>query len=369
MIDKQRMLDSFLELIRIDSESGNELAVCERLVEKLKAIPGTEVRTEAAGDFYKTNGYNIVAWVKGSLPGAPILLSAHTDTVVPGNGIHPVIEDGIVRTDGTTVLAADDKAGAAQILEAVTAIKESGTPHRDIEIIFSVGEEQGLYGAKSIDVSKLRARQGYILDTGGQPGRIVTCQPGQISFTATVTGRSAHAGNRPEEGISAIQAAARAVANMELLRVDELTTANIGVFESVYPTNIVPESCFVKGEVRSRSASRLEEHEKHIYQCFKDACEAAGASLKYEKTVKYLAYDMDLSAPVVAEYVAACERLGVEPLIEGAGGGSDANIYNQQGMQCIVVGTGMYRNHTSAEILNIEEFGKCAELIFDVLTH
>ncbi len=369
MINRQRMLDQFLELIQIDSESGNELAMSEKLIGLLKAIPGAEVRTEAAGDFYKTNGCNVIGWIKGSLPGEPILLSAHMDTVVPGNGIKPVVKDGIVSSDGTTVLAADDKAGIAQIFEAICSIKESGTPHRDIEVIFSVGEEQGLYGAKSIDVSKLHARQGYVLDTGGRPGRIVTCQPGQYSFSATITGRSAHAGNRPEEGISAIQTAAKAIANMKLLRVDELTTSNIGVIEANFPTNIVPESCFVKGEVRSRSKTRLDEQERHIYQCFEDACKAAGASLEYEKTVKYLSYEMDLSAPVVAEYVAACGRLGVEPLIEGAGGGSDANIYNQYGMQCIVVGTGMYKNHTSAEILNIEEFGKCAEIILDVLTH
>ena len=370
MINKERELDLFLSLVKIDSESGNERAMCERLQELASEIEGAEIRTEEAGDFYTTNGKNVIVWIKGSLPGEPVLLSSHMDTVVPGNGIRPVVgEDGIVRSSGDTILAADDKAGISEIFEAIRTIKEKGLPHRDIEIIFSVGEEQGLYGAKSIDVSKLHARQGYILDTGGTPGRVITCQPGQYSFTAKIIGKRAHAGNQPEAGVSAIQAMAKAIAGMKLLRVDEITTCNIGSIEAKFPTNIVPDECVIKGEVRSRDKERLDAQERHVYDCLKKAADEAGASLEYEKTVKYLAYKMEDDVPVVKEFLDALKRQGVEPCVEGAGGGSDANIYNQKGMQCIVVATGMRGGHALDEHLYIEEMYKATEILIDVLTH
>jgi len=369
MINNKRMLDRFLELVQIDSESGNELGMCERLMAELRTIPGAEIRTEASGDFYKTNGYNIIADIPGTLPGEPILLSAHMDTVVPGNGIKPQVRDGVVYSDGTTILAADDKCGITEILEAVESIKEQGKAHRSIEIIFSVGEEQGLYGARSIDTSKLKARQGYIMDTGGAPGKIVACQPGQYSFFVTITGRRSHAGNTPEAGISAIQVAAKAIANMKLLRVDELTTCNIGEIHSQFPTNIVPETLTLKGEARSRDVARLEAQMEHIYKCFEDACAEAGASFEFEKTLKYQAYKMEDDAPVIAEISESLRRLGVEPSIQGAGGGSDANIYNQQGMQCVVLGNGMREGHALTEHLFIAEMDLAAEVLYDVLTH
>ena len=369
MINEKRLLDTFLELIRIDSESGSELDMDNRLLALLEAIPGVQIRTEAAGSFYKTNGFNIIAWIPGDLPGEPVLLSAHTDTVVPGKGIKPQIRDGFVYSDGSTILAADDKAGIAQILEAVRSIKEQGLSHRSIEILFSVGEETGLNGAKSINVEKLHARQGYVLDTGGSPGRIVNCQPGQYAVTAVITGRSSHAGNQPEAGISAIQVAAHAIANMKLLRVDELTTCNIGSIESSYPTNIVPEKCSIKMEIRSRDLGLLDAQEAHVRRCFEEACAKFGASLEYDKLTKYLSYKIEEDAPVITEYTAVCRRNGVEPRLEGAGGGSDANIYNQKGLRCVVVSTGMYGNHAVTEKLNIAEMNKAASILADLLTH
>ncbi|MBR0130891.1 MAG: M20/M25/M40 family metallo-hydrolase [Firmicutes bacterium] len=369
MINESRILDNFLELVQIDSESGHELAMGNKLIELLETIPGMQVRVESAGSFYKTNGFNVIGWLEGTLPGEPILLSAHMDTVVPGKGIKPQIRDGFVYSDGTTVLAADDKAGIAEIFEAIRTITEQDLPHRSTEIIFSVGEETGLNGAKSIDVSKLHAKQGYVLDTGGHPGRIVNCQPGQYSIEATITGRSAHAGNQPEEGISAIQVASCAIAKMRLLRVDELTTCNIGSIVSEYPTNIVPEKCSVKMEVRSRDAKLLDKQEAHVRRCFENACRKFGAQLEYSKRTKYLSYKIEDDASVIREYAESCKRQGVEPRLDGAGGGSDANIYNQQGLQCVVVSTGMSGNHAVTEKLNIAEMNKAAEILADVLTH
>jgi tripeptide aminopeptidase len=369
MINEQRILDTLLELVQIDSESGNELAMGNKLIEMLEAVPGMKVRVEAAGSFYHTNGFNVIGWLEGTLPGDPILLSAHMDTVVPGNGIKPQIRDGFVYSDGTTILAADDKAGIAEIFEAIRSLTEQGIPHRSVELLFSVGEEVGLNGAKSIDVKKLKARSGYVVDVGGAPGRIINCQPGQYKIDVTITGRSAHAGNQPEAGISAIQAAACAIAKMKLLRVDELTTCNIGSIVSEFPTNIVPDKCSIRMEVRSRDIKLLNKQEAHVRRCFVNACAKFGAELEYSKKTSYVSYKIEEDSRVIREYAESCRRQGVEPRLEGAGGGSDANVYNQQGLECVVISTGMYGNHAVTEKLNIAEMNKAAEILADVLSH
>lgn len=367
MINEKRLLDYLLEIIQIDSESGEELAISEKLAKDLESLPGVTVTREKAEN-YETTGFNIIAEFPGTLEGDTVLLSSHQDTVKPGLGIKPIIEGNIIKSSGDTILAADDKAGIAEIVEALRIITENELPHRSVEVVFSVGEEVGLCGAKSIDTSKLKAKLGFVLDVAGPAGRIIHTQPGMYRINAEITGLKAHAGNCPEKGVSAVLAGAEAISNMHLLRIDEETTANIGTFKAEFAPNIVPDKAVIGGEIRSRSNEKLEAEVAHMEKCLKDACEKYGAQLSFTKKKSNEAYKNPVDCTAIQMYQAAAAKHGVELQIEGAGGASDANVYNAKGIQCIVVATGDADNHTQQETCNIDTVNKCAEILVTLLT-
>ena len=211
MINEKRLLDTFIGYAMIDSETKNEKAMGEKLVEDLKAL-GLEVKTDKAGEGFGSNGFNVCAYLPGTIPGEPTIMCAHMDTVTPGNGIKPLIDDGIIHTDGSTILSGDDKSGIAAIMEAVKVIKEQNLPCRNTEILFTIGEEGGMNGVKNMDLSMITGKEAMVFDASGDVGKILTCGPGQIKIFATIIGRSSHAGLAPEEGISAIQVAAKGIA-------------------------------------------------------------------------------------------------------------------------------------------------------------
>ena len=257
-IDKKALLERFLKYVQIDSETGNEGAMAARLVEDFKAI-GCEVTTDDVHEAAQTTGCNVYATLPGKAGLEPIMFSSHMDTVVPGNGVKPRVDaDGYVRSDRTTVLGGDDKAGIVAIMEAMKAARD--IEHRTVEAVITVREESGMFGAKNLDYSRIVSKNCIVLDSSGGPNKIITAAPGQNKIRATITGRRAHAGLAPETGISAIQVAANAVAAMQLLRIDEETTCNIGTFKAEGPTNVVSETAFVELEVRSRNNDKLAAH-------------------------------------------------------------------------------------------------------------
>jgi len=360
MIDKKLLLDSFLEYIRIDSEAGNELPMAQRLLADLKEI-GCEITTDNAGEAVGSNGFNIYATLPGDPALEPLMFSAHMDTVVPGKGIQPVIgEDGIIRAAGDTILAADDKAGLCAI---VAALREAAkVPHRTVEAVFTISEEVGLLGAKNLDYSRIRSKKCVVLDSDRSPARMGVGGPGQNSLRATITGRKAHAGVEPENGISAIQAAAHAVAAMQLLRVDFETTCNIGTFRAEGPTNIVSDHVELVMEVRSRNTDKLVAHTQHIIDCMQQACDRFGAKLEYQVNTMYLGFELKEDHPLVQQVSAALRQMGLEPKLELSGGGSDSNIYVQHGIPTVNIGVGMDKAHTSDEWLCISEMEDAAEV-------
>lgn len=364
MINKERVLSSFLSLVQIDSESKNERAVGEYLAEQLRAL-GLEVITDHAGETYGSNGFNILARLSGE--GEPILLSAHMDTVTPGIGVKPVVRDGVVYSDGTTILGSDDKSGVCTILEAVQTVVEQKIPHRPVEIMFSIGEELGMLGVKAFDCSQLKSRRAYIFDSGGEVGYIITQAPGQVKIFADVYGKSAHAGAAPETGISAIQVAAHAVSKMKLLRIDEETTCNIGTFHAEYATNIVPDHVHLMAEVRSRDLGKLNAQVEHMRACLQEACDAFGAKLSCELRTNYVTYKIPSESETVKAAIAAVEKIGCKAEIRQGGGGSDANIYNQRGLEAIVLSTGMSKAHTKEECIKVENLEKTAALALELI--
>ena len=368
MIKKERLLKEFYEFVQIDSESGNERAMGEKLLEVLMSM-GLEVTSDKAGETFGSNGFNVLARLRGTIPGEPYVLSAHMDTVVPGKGVKPILRDGVIYSSGDTVLGGDDKSGICGILEAIRSIQEEKLPHRAAEIVFSIGEEGGMRGAKAFDIKQLKGKRVYVFDSSGDVGKIIIGAPGQNKIFADVVGRRAHAGLAPEEGISAIQVAAHAIAMMNLLRIDAETTCNIGTIKAEYATNIVPERASLIAEVRSRNLTKLNAQTAHIRDCLQSACDKFGAKLECEIRTNYIGYTISSDSPVVRDLLTAMDCIGIQGFTTLGGGGSDANVYNQKGLQAVVLGTGMTKVHTTQECISVENLINTARLAQALLTH
>lgn len=262
-VNEPRLLDSFLEYVRIDSETGIEREMALRLERELRAL-GCSVSFDNAGEKLGCNVGNLYAVLPGESGREPLLLSAHMDTVKPGLGIVPIVEDGVIHTDGSTVLGGDDKSGVAAIMEALRVLQEEKLPHPTLEIVFSIHEEGGVRGSANLDYSRLTAKRAVVLDSSGAPGKMILAAPGQYKLNVEILGKSSHAGVSPEAGISAIQVAADAIGKMKLLRIDEETTANIGSIHAQFATNVVPDRLTLSAEARSRNNDKLEAQGQHM---------------------------------------------------------------------------------------------------------
>ena len=365
MINKERLLSTFLDYVQIDSESTHEGAIAARVAEDLKAI-GCQISVDDSAAKTGSETGNLYAVLPGSMEEEPILFAAHMDTVVPGVGVKPVIENGVIRSSGDTVLGGDDKSGIAAIVEALRTIVENNLPHPTIEALFTVCEEVGLRGSRNMDYSRITAKKAAVLDSSGDAGKIIVAAPGQYKLNAAVIGRRAHAGVAPEEGISAIQVLCEAVSNMKLLRIDEETTANIGTISAQYATNIVPERAELVGECRSRRDDKLEAQGRHMMDCLQAACDKFGATLEGGLTKAYSAYSYTEDDPFVQELMAACRKAGLEPTLAASGGGSDANNMSAHCLKALVLGTGMAKVHTVQEEITVKNLEDTAALVLAI---
>lgn len=366
MVNEKRLLKTFMEYVQIDSETKNEKAISERIAKDLRDF-GFEVYVDEAGKKVGSNGNNVYCFLPGSKDTETVLFSAHIDTVTPGVGIEPYVEDGYVKSKGNTILGGDDKSGVVAIIEALKVIKENKIPHGDIEVVFSISEEGGLNGAKNVDFSKLKAKQAIVLDSGGNAGKIIVQAPAQTRIFAKIIGKPAHAGGCPEDGVSAIMVAAEAVTNMKLLRIDSETTANIGTFKAIGPTNIVSPVAEIIAEARSRSDDKLKTQTNHMIDCLKTASEKHGAKLEYNIEECYLSYSLDPNDEFVEMVANICKSKEIDVEKIASGGGSDANIYNKNGIKSINLGTGMELVHTTDERLCIKDFIAIAEVALAIM--
>src|SRR5919205_1664113 len=263
MINQERIKNLLLELVQIDSVSREERDVAQRIKAYCEEL-GAEVFIDDAGEKVGGNTGNVIARFPGTVPDAePIMMSAHMDTVVPGRGVKPIVEGDIIRTDGTTVLGGDDKSGCAVILETIRSLQEKSIPHAPIDAVFSICEEVGLLGAKHLDMSKVRAKYGIVFDSD-DPGFLFTKGPSANHFEIKIHGLESHAGVAPEQGISAIRIAAEAISAMKLFRIDDETTANIGIIEGGKATNIITNFVYLKGEARSLNEEKLRAQCDHM---------------------------------------------------------------------------------------------------------
>jgi len=367
MINQKRLVECFMELARIDSISREERNLADFLLEKLEDL-GLEVIVDQAGEKIKANTGNIIAKLKGDVKETiPIMFTAHMDTVAPGKNINPLQEGGKIVSTGKTILGADDKAGIAALIEALHLIKENNIPCGDIEIVFTVCEEVGLLGAKNLNISHLNAQMGFVLDSGGQVGQIVTTAPSQNSLEFIIYGKSAHAGANPEEGINAIQVAGFALSRMKLGRIDEETTANIGIISGGRASNIVPDEVRLKGEVRSRNEEKLKKYTEQLKKITEDTAQEFKAKAEVKINRKYDCYNLSPHEQVVKVALKAAKDLGLQALLCPSGGGSDANIFNKKGIPSVDLAVGMEKVHTVEEYIPVEELKKSTEYILSII--
>jgi len=367
MVNEKRLIESFMELVKIDSVSREEKEVADFLVKKLKDL-GLEVTVDQAGEKVKSNSGNIIARLKGSVKKAtPIMFSAHMDTVVPGKKIKPICEGEKIVSSGETILGADNKAAIAALLEALQIIKENNILCGDIEIVFSICEEIGLEGAKNLDISSLNAQMGFVLDAEGQVGKIITTAPSQNSLQIIIYGKSAHAGSNPEEGINAIQVAGFALSRIKLGRIDEETTANIGIISGGKATNIVPDKVTLKGEVRSRNEEKLEKHTERLKKITEDTAQEFKAKAEVKINREYSCYNLSSDDQVLKISMKAAKDMGLQPELCPSGGGSDANVFNKKGFPSVVLAIGMEKVHTVDEYILVKNLKNAAEYVLSII--
>ncbi|MCC6960103.1 MAG: M20/M25/M40 family metallo-hydrolase [Dehalococcoidia bacterium] len=354
MINRDRIVQTFLELVAIDSPSGEEDAIAAELERRLQAL-GLEASQDAAG--------NVLARRDGT--GDAILLSAHMDTVEPGRGIKPVWDGAdIIRSDGTTILGADNKAGCAVILEVIQSAIEDGAETRAIEVAISRGEEVGLTGAANMDYSRISAKVAIVIDSGGPPSSIQGQAPYHSVYDIAVHGRSAHAGLEPEKGVPAISIAAEIIVGLPQGRFDSETTGNVGKVQGGLVRNAVPDYTLIQGEMRSMVEEKLETlisgARKHVDEV-RDAHPDATIDASFSQA--YPGYTLTPEDPAVKLLFPVLERLGYKPNPHPVGGGTDGNVFRGQGIASVVIGRGGYNQHTKDEYLVIPEMLQCAAVV------
>ncbi len=366
-VNQERLVETFLAMVRLNTPPRAEKATSE-IAHNILIELGFDCAYDDAGEKVGGTVGNLIAFKKGTVESAPpIFFSAHFDTVEATPGLEPIIDGDVIKTDGRTVLGADDISGMAPILEAMRILTEQNIPHGDIQLLLTICEEIGLLGAKQMDPSRIKAKFGYVLDAGPPVGSLVYSAPTQDTFEVRIHGKPAHAGAEPENGTSAILVAARAIARMKLGRVDPETTANVGVISGGTATNIIPAECFLHCEARSRNAAKLEKQMTHMKSCFEEEAAAAGVTVEIAVERSYSAYELGMDDEVLTIGIAAAERIGLEPLLRVTGGGADANIFNAHGIPTTVLGCGMMNIHRHDEYVLISDLVKSTQYVVSIV--
>ena len=362
------VVDLFTELAALPSPPGEERAVADAVTRYLRDL-GLDVDEDGAGAQVGSTIGNLYCRVDPTADGAgtPVFLCAHLDTVPPTGPIKPVIDDGFVRNDGGTILGADNKSAVAAMLEATRRVLAENRPHAGLELLFTPKEEVGLLGAGAFDHDRFRADIGYVYDQAAAIGEVILGAPYSHSMEVRFHGRAAHAGMYPEEGRSAIAAAARAIADLRLGRLDDETTANVGVINGGTAGNIVPEWCTFLAEARAHDERKLGE----VVQEMLDAIAFAGGledcEVETEVHKSYRGYRFKRDDDVVRIAHTALERSGFTPTYALSGGGADANVFNERGLRCLNLANGMQDIHTPDERIAVDDLDRMVDVTLALL--
>ena len=354
-----RLHETFVRLCEIRSPTGEEREIADSVAAELRAL-GLEVSEDDAAGPAEAGAGNLLA----RLPGESdqwVMFCAHLDTV-PHKGLVEVVDDeGVFRSRGETILGADNKAAVAVFLELVARCAETPPPV-GIELVLTVAEEQGLRGAKAFDSSVLRSDVGFVLDHAGPVGEVIVATPTQQKILADFIGVEAHAGIKPEDGSSAIAAAAAAIGRMELGRLDEQTTANVGLIKGGTSGNVVPGHCWIQAEARSRDAGRAAEVAGQISDACAWGASEHGCDVDVRLEELFRGYEVPSSSPALQLAEAGVRSAGVEPVRAAIGGGSDANVFRLEGFDCVLLANGTDLVHTEDEHVPASSLGKMLEI-------
>lgn len=346
--ERERLHHTFEALCRIDSPTGRERPCADWIRRELGGI-GVELAEDGAGPVAGSDSGNLWGRIDGR-DQASVMLCAHMDTVPAIAPIEPRLHDGVWENANAAILGADNKAAVAVLIELARRLSAPGAaPEVGLELVFTVCEENGLHGAKAFDCSVLRSPFGYVYDHASPIGEIVTSSPTYQRVTADLQGRAAHAGIRPEAGRSAIAAAARAIAALQLGRLDSGTTCNVGTIAGGTTTNVVPEHCRVEAEVRGLQDERVETVLTEVIDRFQDAADGAECDLDITVERMFSGYRTPTRAPEVALAERALAACGHTPTAIATGGGSDANAFQAQGFACVNLANGTEANHEPVE--------------------
>lgn len=364
-ISPVRLQQTFIDLIHIDGIPRNEKHVRDFLCNYMKDFVLT-IHEDTAYDAVNGNAGNLIMKVRGNERSAPpVILSAHMDTIKSTKNVQPIVAEGKIVSDGSTILGADNRQGLAIICEVVRSLQENNERYGDIEIVFSICEEIGLLGIKHFDFSQLHGKIAYVLDAGNAPvGTVINKAPSAIRFTIDVMGRPAHAGIAPEKGLNAISLAAKAIAHIKQGRLNAHCTLNIGTIEGGKATNIVPDHVLMRGEIRSYLQDEVELRWNEIQQIFKQEVTMAGGEVAFHSQQDYAYYHIPDEAAVI-QYAKTAWKKSL--MIESSFGGSDANVFNKNGIDAVVLATGTWEPHTHEEYVNIDEMNQAAQWVYDIV--
>lgn len=359
-VDRDRLLSTFLDLVAVDSPTGDEEEMGRVLEARFREL-GCETSMDEIG--------NIVAVYPGTRD-ETILVSTHMDTAGTDRGIVPILgADGVIRTDGSTILGADDKSGIAGCIEVLTVLRANPEwSFPTIEFVITVGEESGLVGSRHMDVSRLKASHGFVLDTAGAMGSVTYWSPTSVYLTISFHGRKAHAGVEPEKGISAIQVASRAIASMPLGRIDEETVANIGTITGGEARNVIPDRVVLEGMARSHDQAKLDAQLEAMRSACQDAADSYSATLEFTAEEIYRTYKIGPDAQPYRDAAAAYRSLGIEVIPRKSGGGTDGNYFNAKGIPCVALPTGMVDEHATTEHIAVDDMVLAARALLAIVT-
>jgi tripeptide aminopeptidase len=365
---KVPIIEDFLALVKLNVNSFKERAIANDLRGRLTDL-GLTVEEDNASERIGGEAGNIIARLPGEAGRPVILFSAHMDRVENHGRIQPVIDEdrGVITSDGTSILGADDVSGLAAILDGLRRVRAEGRPHGEVEVVFSVAEERGLLGARHLDYSRLKARAAFVLDSGGPLGLIINQAPTQYRFSITVRGRSAHAGIAPETGLSAIRVAATALTRLPEGRLSAATTSNFGVIQAGQATNIVCERCEIKGEARSTDQEELDAYIERVRRVFQETALDLGGEAEMEVGLEYPSFRVKEDHPVIDLARRAMNNMGLTARIAGSGGGMDGNLFNQHGLTTVGLAPGFDQVHTPREEQSIAQLVDCGRLVAEII--
>lgn len=344
MINRDRLVKTFCDLVGIDSPSSEEKEVAVELVGRLERL-GLDVTRDDYGNVIADDGRE-----------DPIMLSAHMDTVEPGRGVNPRVDGDRIVSDETTILGGDCKAGVSAIMEALESVKEDDTPHLPIEVVFTREEEIALLGARNLDFSRIASKEAIVFDGEGPVSRITSSSPTYIGFNIEITGRAAHAGVEPEKGLSAIRIAAELITQLPQGRLDEETTFNVGTIAGGQVRNAVPETAKIVGEYRSMNLETLDGVRLQLTEALDEARRMfPEATIDEHLQTDFETYTLPDDDPSLLRAKAAMKSIGLEPYLLPSGGGTDGNIFRRNGISSVVVGMADHGMHTKTEYVTIPD--------------